>query len=200
MVASSRTRHVHANIFLSRRPTSKPQAWSRSRHCHRKASRGRITPHASRCGSRATWLWFSQEDIANLDETSASARRPANRCAPATAPKTLASFERIPEANFFYMNLPYGEVRRVLLDLNVKMELKELWRVSGGGRRLRPLGAAFGIWDFHGKKSRRSSAHSTRTTTSAGSSISSAPPEPTTRSTASRKRTSPSTPIFESIL
>lgn len=63
------------------------------------------------CGQRAAWLWFSQEDVSNLDETERIGEASGKPlCAAHGSEKLLASFERIPEANLFYMNLPYGEV------------------------------------------------------------------------------------------
>lgn len=62
------------------------------------------------CERHATWLWFSREEIASLDEADkigADAGEPL--CAAHGARKLCEAFERIEEANVFYMNLPYGE-------------------------------------------------------------------------------------------
>jgi hypothetical protein len=62
------------------------------------------------CGQRARCLWFSQEQVPGLDKVDRIAGAPAEHlCATHGAEKLLASFARIPEANLFYMNLPYGE-------------------------------------------------------------------------------------------
>jgi hypothetical protein len=62
------------------------------------------------CGQRAPWLWFSQEHVASLDEVERIGEEPGEPlCAAHGAKKLLASFERIPEASLFYMNLPYGD-------------------------------------------------------------------------------------------
>jgi hypothetical protein len=62
------------------------------------------------CERQATWLWFSREEIASLDEAGkigTAAGEPL--CAAHGAWKLCEAFERIEEANVFYMNLPYGE-------------------------------------------------------------------------------------------
>jgi len=62
------------------------------------------------CGQRASWLWFSRDQIASLDEVDRIGDAPGEAlCAAHGSEKMLASFEKIPEANLFYMNLPYGE-------------------------------------------------------------------------------------------
>lgn len=62
------------------------------------------------CGQHARWLWFSREEVTSLDEVERIAEaRGEPLCAEHGAEKLLDSFERIPEANLFYMNLPYGD-------------------------------------------------------------------------------------------
>jgi hypothetical protein len=62
------------------------------------------------CGFPAKWLWFSREQVASLDEVARLAEAPgAAYCAKHGAQNLLAAFERIADANIFYMNLPYGE-------------------------------------------------------------------------------------------
>jgi hypothetical protein len=62
------------------------------------------------CGFAATWLWFSHQQIASLDEVEQVAAAPGTAfCARHGARNLLAAFDRIKEANVFYMNLPYGE-------------------------------------------------------------------------------------------
>lgn len=63
-----------------------------------------------RCGERARWLWLSRAEVTSLDETEqigAAAGEPL--CATHGARKLCDAFEEIPEANLFYVNLPYGE-------------------------------------------------------------------------------------------
>ena len=58
----------------------------------------------------ATWLWISQEQVANLDETDKIREAPGEWfCSMHGARKLADAFARIDEANVFYMNLPYGE-------------------------------------------------------------------------------------------
>ena len=62
------------------------------------------------CAQPAPWLWFSREDVPSLDEVDKirdSAGEPL--CARHGAEKLCGAFEKISEANIFYMNLPYGE-------------------------------------------------------------------------------------------
>jgi hypothetical protein len=62
------------------------------------------------CDRHAAWLWFSREEIASLDEADkigTAAGEPL--CAAHGGRKLCEAFERIEEANVFYMNLPYGE-------------------------------------------------------------------------------------------
>jgi hypothetical protein len=62
------------------------------------------------CSQSATWLWMSQEQVANLDETDKIRESPGEWFCVAHGARRLAdAFERIAEANVFYMNLPYGE-------------------------------------------------------------------------------------------
>ena len=62
------------------------------------------------CSRGATWVWFSREEIQSLDEVELirSAAGEAY-CSRHGARKLLASFDKLSEANIFYMNLPYGE-------------------------------------------------------------------------------------------
>ena len=62
------------------------------------------------CSQSATWLWMSREQVADLDETDKIRESPGEwSCSRHGARKLAAAFERIVEANVFYMNLPYGE-------------------------------------------------------------------------------------------
>lgn len=64
----------------------------------------------SECPRTATWLWLSREQVASLDEAGRIADSPGEWfCAEHGAQKLCRAFAGIPEANLFYMNLPYGE-------------------------------------------------------------------------------------------
>lgn len=62
------------------------------------------------CSRNATWVWFSREEIQSLDEVELI-RSAAGEvyCGRHGARRLLASFDKLSEANIFYMNLPYGE-------------------------------------------------------------------------------------------
>jgi hypothetical protein len=62
------------------------------------------------CAKPATWLWFSREAIGSLDDVDRIREATGDRlCARHGAEKLCGAFEKISEANIFYMNLPYGE-------------------------------------------------------------------------------------------
>jgi hypothetical protein len=62
------------------------------------------------CGQPATWLWFSREQITSLDEVDKIAAAQGKSCCAKHGSRNLfAAFERMTDANIFYMNLPYGE-------------------------------------------------------------------------------------------
>ena len=62
------------------------------------------------CSRPATWLWMSREQVASLDETDKIRGEHGEWfCSLHGARKLADAFERIAEANVFYMNLPYGE-------------------------------------------------------------------------------------------
>lgn len=62
------------------------------------------------CPRTAGWLWFSREHVASLDQTE-QIRQAAGQalCGQHGAQQLWETFARIPQANLFYMNLPYGE-------------------------------------------------------------------------------------------
>lgn len=62
------------------------------------------------CGMAASWLWFSRVNVPSLDDVE-RIRSAAGEalCAEHGAARMFAAFERMAEANVFYMNLPYGE-------------------------------------------------------------------------------------------
>jgi hypothetical protein len=63
-----------------------------------------------RCPRAATWLWFSRDRVQSLDETEQVGDAPGERfCAEHGTWKLWETFSHIPEANLFYMNLPYDE-------------------------------------------------------------------------------------------
>jgi hypothetical protein len=63
-----------------------------------------------RCQQLATWLWFPRDQVASLDEVEKiTGAAGESLCAAHGARKLCDSFEAIPEANLFYVNLPYGE-------------------------------------------------------------------------------------------
>ena len=62
------------------------------------------------CGHAGSWLWFSREQVATLDEVEQIASAPGEIfCAKHGAEKLFSAFEKFAEANIFYMNVPYGE-------------------------------------------------------------------------------------------
>jgi len=62
------------------------------------------------CSREASWLWLSQEQVPSLDEVDKICDSPGEWfCAVHGARKLASAFEKIAEANVFYMNLPYGE-------------------------------------------------------------------------------------------
>jgi hypothetical protein len=62
------------------------------------------------CCALATWRWFSREDVPSLDDVARIEQAAgAAFCAKHGAEKLFAAFRRIPEANLFYVNLPYGD-------------------------------------------------------------------------------------------
>lgn len=62
------------------------------------------------CSGEATWLWISREQVASLDEADKIHDAPGERfCSVHGAQKLAVAFEKIAEANIFYMNLPYGD-------------------------------------------------------------------------------------------
>ena len=62
------------------------------------------------CSQPATWLWFSREQVASLDQVERIREAPGEWFCPAHGAGMLCvTFKRIAEVNVFYMNLPYGE-------------------------------------------------------------------------------------------
>jgi hypothetical protein len=73
----------------------------------------RLSPcptQCARCPARGTWLWFSRDVVSSLDEAGRIQSEPGGvLCAEHGAQRMCSALKRIPEANLFYMNLPYGE-------------------------------------------------------------------------------------------
>jgi hypothetical protein len=62
------------------------------------------------CDRRATWLWFSRDEVPSLDDVARiGMARAESLCARHGAQKLLQSFASTPDANLFYVNVPYGE-------------------------------------------------------------------------------------------
>jgi hypothetical protein len=62
------------------------------------------------CSREATWLWFSREDVPDLDETDLIARVPGESYCPVHgAEKFSAALTRLNEANVYYMNFVSGD-------------------------------------------------------------------------------------------
>jgi hypothetical protein len=62
------------------------------------------------CSQPSTWLWFSREKVATLDDIEAIAAAAGEPfCAKHGGEKLFSAFAKIEDANIFYMNLPYGE-------------------------------------------------------------------------------------------
>jgi hypothetical protein len=62
------------------------------------------------CSLPATWVWFSREQVASLDEAERIVEAAGEAlCSEHGARKLWQTFAEIPEVNLFYMNLPYGE-------------------------------------------------------------------------------------------
>ena len=63
-----------------------------------------------RCDRPASWLWLSREDVPSLDDVARIGVAPGEPlCATHGTQKLLASLAGTPEANLFYVNVPYGE-------------------------------------------------------------------------------------------
>jgi len=68
------------------------------------------TGKCEECSRAANWLWFSRARIPSLDEADRIASDPGEWFCAEHGPAMLCvAFKKIPEANLFYMNLPYGD-------------------------------------------------------------------------------------------
>ena len=71
---------------------------------------GEIGGACSECGASATWLWISRREVSSLDQTERIENSPgALFCARHGAAKLCDALGKVPEANLFYVNAPYGE-------------------------------------------------------------------------------------------
>lgn len=62
------------------------------------------------CSFPATWLWISREEVPDLGDAHAILHAAGKKlCAIHAARAMCEAFETIPEANLYYVNLPYGE-------------------------------------------------------------------------------------------
>ncbi len=62
------------------------------------------------CERPALWLWISREEVPSLDEANRIAMtRGQPLCARHGAQKLCDAFMAFPDANLFYVNVPYGE-------------------------------------------------------------------------------------------
>lgn len=72
----------------------------------------RLVAHAETCETcerRATWLWFSRQEVASLDELDGIARgRGRWLCRAHGAAAFAQCLKVMDEANILYLNLPYG--------------------------------------------------------------------------------------------
>jgi hypothetical protein len=67
------------------------------------------TGQCSRCDRPAAWIWFSRDAVPSLDDVARIAMAPGEALCPHHGPqKLLASLAGAPEANLFYVNVPYG--------------------------------------------------------------------------------------------
>ncbi len=63
-----------------------------------------------RCGKRAAWLWFSQREVASLDESALISAAPGEAlCAAHGAARLLDCLRALELVNLEYVNAPYGE-------------------------------------------------------------------------------------------
>jgi hypothetical protein len=62
-----------------------------------------------RCSASAAWLWFTRDEIVSLEETDKILAAQGEALCPNHAAQQMREmFERIAEANIFYINVPYG--------------------------------------------------------------------------------------------
>jgi hypothetical protein len=62
------------------------------------------------CSHSSTWTWLAREEVASLDDHGhILAARGARLCPSHGAARLCEAFEKIPDANVYYINVPYGE-------------------------------------------------------------------------------------------
>jgi hypothetical protein len=61
------------------------------------------------CSEAARWLWIGRDEVASLDEVARIERARGRRLCPRHGAQALCTcFERVGQANLFYVNVPYG--------------------------------------------------------------------------------------------
>ena len=66
--------------------------------------------NCEQCDRRARWLWISRDEVPSLDDFNRIAMtRGESLCARHGARKLCEAFAKLPDANLFYVNLPYGD-------------------------------------------------------------------------------------------
>jgi hypothetical protein len=69
-----------------------------------------ISGACSDCGAPATWLWISRREVSSLDQTERIENSSgALFCARHGAAILCEALGKVPEANLFYVNAPYGD-------------------------------------------------------------------------------------------
>ena len=62
------------------------------------------------CSSPASWHWLPRDAVSDLSDVAAVSAAPGVRlCRPHGTRRLLDCFEKMPEANIYYVNLPYGD-------------------------------------------------------------------------------------------
>ena len=62
------------------------------------------------CARKATWLWFSRREVESLDKSQQILESPGELfCAAHGASQICRALSAVTDANFFYLNTPYGE-------------------------------------------------------------------------------------------
>ncbi len=70
----------------------------------------RPADQCAECSRAATWLWLTREEVASLDDSGSITSAPGRRLCAAHGAATLCdALGNVPEANLFYVNVPYGE-------------------------------------------------------------------------------------------
>jgi len=71
---------------------------------------GKLSGSCEECDHPAHWIWFSRTEVQSLDDIGSISAAPGRTlCSKHGAAQLWTAFEKIGEANLFYVNLPYGE-------------------------------------------------------------------------------------------